>query len=130
MIEVTEQAAFQIKDMLKDAEDGEKYVRLAVRRRMYWPFLRLGFEVEPKEDDTVLEFFGVEFVIDTESAPIVKGVKLIINNRCLAADSQSTIQTQSHHADADHLSVQRRMLVSQKSAKFLAEIEKTFLAME
>lgn len=28
MIEVTEQAAFQIKDMLKDAEDGEKYVRL------------------------------------------------------------------------------------------------------
>ena len=33
MIEVTEQAAFQIKDMLKDAEDGE-YVRLAVRRRM------------------------------------------------------------------------------------------------
>ncbi len=37
---------------------------------------------------------------------------------------QSTIQTQSHHADVDHLSVQHRMLVSQKSAKFLAEIEK------
>lgn len=30
----------------------------------------------------------------------------------------------------DHLSVQRRMLVSQKSAKFLAKIEKTFLAMD
>ena len=28
MIEVTEQAAFQIKDMLKDAEDGEKYALL------------------------------------------------------------------------------------------------------
>jgi hypothetical protein len=45
-------------------------------------------------------------------------------------NSQSTIQTQSHHADVDHLSVQRRMLVNQKSAKFLDEIEKAFLAME
>lgn len=49
---------------------------------------------------------------------------MIINNLCLAADSQLIIQTQSHHADVDHLSVQRRMLVSQKSAKFLVEIEK------
>jgi iron-sulfur cluster assembly protein len=77
MIEVTEQAAFQIKDMLKDAEDGEKYVRLAVHGGGCSGLsYGLGFEVEPKEDDTVLEFFGVEFVIDTESAPIVKGVKI------------------------------------------------------
>ena len=127
MIEVTEQAAFQIKDMLKDAEDGEKYVRLAVHGGGCSGLsYGLGFEVEPKEDDTVLEFFGVEFVIDKESAPIVKGVKLIINNLCLAADSQLIIQTQSHHADVDHLSVQRRMLVSQKSAKFLVERERPF----
>ncbi|CDN38536.1 unnamed protein product [Bacillus thuringiensis DB27] len=77
MIEVTEQAAFQIKDMLKDAEDGEKYVRLAVHGGGCSGLsYGLGFEVEPKEDDTVLEFFGVEFVIDKESAPIVKGVKI------------------------------------------------------
>lgn len=77
MIEVTEQAAFQIKDMLKDAEDGEKYVRLAVHGGGCSGLsYGLGFEVEPKEDDTVLEFFGVEFVIDKESAPIVKGVKV------------------------------------------------------
>ncbi|EEM69185.1 hypothetical protein bthur0009_46740 [Bacillus thuringiensis serovar andalousiensis BGSC 4AW1] len=77
MIEVTEQAAFQIKDMLKDAEDGEKYVRLAVHGGGCSGLsYGLGFEVEPKEDDTVLDFFGVEFVIDTESAPIVKGVKI------------------------------------------------------
>jgi iron-sulfur cluster assembly protein len=77
MIEVTEQAAFQIKDMLKDAEDGEKYVRLAVHGGGCSGLsYGLGFEVEPKEDDTVREFFGVEFVIDKESAPIVKGVKV------------------------------------------------------
>ncbi len=77
MIEVTEQAAFQIKDMLKDAEDGEKYVRLAVHGGGCSGLsYDLGFEVEPNEDDTVLEFFGVEFVIDKESAPIVKGVKI------------------------------------------------------
>ena len=57
MIEVTEQAAFQIKDMLKDAEDGEKYVRLAVHGGGCSGLsYGLGFEVEPKEDDTVLEF--------------------------------------------------------------------------
>ena len=56
MIEVTEQATFQIKDMLKDAEDGEKYVRLAVHGGCTGLSYGLGFEVEPKEDDTVLEF--------------------------------------------------------------------------
>ena len=77
MIDVTKQAAFQIKDMLKDAEDGEKYVRLAVHGGGCSGLsYGLGFEREPNEDDTVLEFFGVEFVIDTESAPIVKGVKI------------------------------------------------------
>lgn len=77
MIDVTEQAAFQIKDMLKDAEDGEKYVRLAVHGGGCSGLsYGLGFEREPNEDDTVLEFFGVEFVIDKESAPIVKGVKI------------------------------------------------------
>ncbi len=34
MIEVTEQAAFQIKDMLKDAEDGEVCAPCCTRRRM------------------------------------------------------------------------------------------------
>ncbi len=77
MIDVTEQAAYQIKDMLKDAEDGEKYVRLAVHGGGCSGLsYGLGFEREPNEDDTVLEFFGVEFVIDKESAPIVKGVKI------------------------------------------------------
>ncbi|EEL48721.1 hypothetical protein bcere0022_40140 [Bacillus cereus Rock3-44] len=77
MINVTEQAAYQIKDMLKDAEDGEKYVRLAVHGGGCSGLsYGLGFEREPNEDDTVLEFFGVEFVIDKESAPIVKGVNI------------------------------------------------------
>lgn len=77
MITVTEQAAYQIKDMLKDAEEGERYVRLAVHGGGCSGLsYGLGFEREPNEDDTVLEFFGVEFVIDKESAPIVEGVKI------------------------------------------------------
>lgn len=77
MITVTEQAAYQIKDMLKDAEEGERYVRLAVHGGGCSGLsYGLGFEREPNEDDTVLEFFGVEFVIDKESAPIVKGVRI------------------------------------------------------
>ncbi|MDZ4427787.1 iron-sulfur cluster assembly accessory protein, partial [Bacillus cereus] len=39
--------------MLKDAEDGEKYVRLAVHGGGCSGLsYGLGFEVEPKEDDT------------------------------------------------------------------------------
>lgn len=77
MITVTEQAAYQIKDMLKDAEEGERYVRLAVHGGGCSGLsYGLGFEREPNEDDTVLEFFGVEFIIDKESAPIVKGIKI------------------------------------------------------
>lgn len=102
MIEVTEQANFQIKDMLKDAEDGEKYVRLAVHGGGCSGLsYGLGFEVEPKEDDTVLEFFGVEFVIDTESAPIVKGVKIDYKQSMLGGGFTIDNQTQSHHADVD-----------------------------
>ena len=57
MIEVTEQAAFQIKDMLKDAEDGEKYVRLAVHGGGCSGLsYGLGFEVEPKKTTQFLSF--------------------------------------------------------------------------
>ncbi len=132
MIEVTEQAAFQIKDMLKDAEDGEKYVRLAVHGGGCSGLsYGLGFEVEPKEDDTVLEFFGVEFVIDTESAPIVKGVKIDYKQSMLGGGF--TIDNPNAIASCGCGSSFRtatNALVNQKSAKFLAEIEKAFLAME
>ena len=56
MIEVTEQATFQIKDMLKDAEDGESTCALLYGGGCSGLSYGLGFEVEPKEDDTVLEF--------------------------------------------------------------------------
>ncbi|MCR8860214.1 MULTISPECIES: HesB/IscA family protein [Bacillus] len=63
--------------MYKDAEGGEKYVHLAIYGGGCSGLSYvLGFERESNGDDTVLEFFGVEFVIDKESAPIVKGVKI------------------------------------------------------
>lgn len=73
MIEVTEQAAFQIKDMLKDAEDGEKYVRLAVHGGGCSGLsYGLGFEVEPKEDDTVLEFSVSNLLSIKKVLPLLK----------------------------------------------------------
>lgn len=77
VIEVTEQAAYQIQDMLKQAENGEKYVRFAVHGGGCSGLsYGLGFDNEMKEDDTVLEFHGVTFLIDKESTAIVKGVKI------------------------------------------------------
>ncbi|MFD3448808.1 HesB/IscA family protein [Microbacteriaceae bacterium 4G12] len=77
MIHVTEQAAYQIQEMLKEAEEGEQYVRFGVKGGGCSGLsYGLGFEKEAAEDDTVLEFHGVKFLIDKESAPIVKGVKI------------------------------------------------------
>ena len=74
MIEVTEQATFQIKDMLKDAEDGEKYVRLAVHGGGCSGLsYGLGFEVEPKEDDTVLEFSVLNLLSIQKVLQLLKG---------------------------------------------------------
>ncbi|GGE80524.1 HesB/IscA family protein [Priestia taiwanensis] len=75
MITVTEQAALQIKDMLKAEEKESGFVRLAVHGGGCSGLsYGLGFEEEKKDDDTVLEFYGVHILVDEESAPIVKGV--------------------------------------------------------
>ncbi|WP_028401113.1 HesB/IscA family protein [Ectobacillus panaciterrae] len=77
MIIVTEQAAYQIQDMIKQADEGEQYVRLAVKGGGCSGLsYGLGFEQEAGANDDVLEFYGVKFVIDKQDAPILKGVKI------------------------------------------------------
>ncbi len=75
MIEVTEQAAFQIKDMLKDAEDGEKYVRLAVHGGGCSGLsYGLGFEVGTKQKTTQFLSFSVSNLLSIKKVlPLLKG---------------------------------------------------------
>ncbi|MCP8969793.1 HesB/IscA family protein [Ectobacillus ponti] len=75
MIVVTEQAAHQIRDMIEQAGEGEQYVRVAVKGGGCSGLsYGLGFDKEAGEGDTVLEHHGVKFLVDQESAPILKGV--------------------------------------------------------
>ena len=77
MIDVTEQAAYQIQEMIKEAGEGEQYVRLAVKGGGCSGLsYGLGFEKDASEQDEVLDFHGVKFLIDKQDAPILKGVKI------------------------------------------------------
>jgi len=75
MITVTEQAGLKIKEMLENEEDQNVYVRLGVKGGGCSGLsYGLGFDPEKNENDTVHEFQGVKFLIDNESAPILKGI--------------------------------------------------------
>jgi iron-sulfur cluster assembly protein len=77
MIIVTEQAAYQIQEMIKEAGEGEQYVRLAVNGGGCSGLsYGLGFEKDANEQDEILEFHGVKFLIDKQDAPILQGVKI------------------------------------------------------
>ncbi|GAA3319981.1 hypothetical protein GCM10020331_029120 [Ectobacillus funiculus] len=117
MIVVTEQAAYQIQEMIKEAGEGEQYVRLAVNGGGCSGLsYGLGFEKDANEQDEILEFHGVKFLIDKQDAPILQGVKKsIISNLCLAVDLRLIIQMLSQHAAAVPRSVQRQMQERQSS---------------
>ncbi|MBO9130694.1 iron-sulfur cluster assembly accessory protein [Bacillus sp. 165] len=77
MINVTEQAALQIKDMIEQAGEGEQYVRLAVKGGGCSGLsYGLGFDKEAGENDQVLGFHGVKFLIDKQDAPVLEGLKI------------------------------------------------------
>ncbi|MDG4658255.1 iron-sulfur cluster assembly accessory protein [Ectobacillus antri] len=77
MIVVTEQAALQIQDMIKQADEGEQFVRLAVKGGGCSGLsYGLGFEPEAGENDEILTFHGVKFIIDKQDAPVLQGVKI------------------------------------------------------
>jgi iron-sulfur cluster assembly protein len=75
MINVTEQAALKIKEMIQNEEDQNVYVRLGVKGGGCSGLTYgLGFDPEKNEDDKELEVHGVKFLVDNESAPILNGV--------------------------------------------------------
>ncbi|MEE6452926.1 iron-sulfur cluster assembly accessory protein [Gottfriedia acidiceleris] len=75
MITVTEQAGLKIKEMIENEEDQNTFVRLGVKGGGCSGLsYGLGFDPQKNDDDTELEYYGIKFLIDNESAPILKGV--------------------------------------------------------
>ncbi|MFT4412961.1 HesB/IscA family protein [Fredinandcohnia humi] len=77
VITISEAAAFQIKDMMKENGEEGSYLRVAVKGGGCSGLsYGMGFEQEVNEDDQYDEQHGIKILIKTEDAPILKGVKI------------------------------------------------------
>ncbi|MCU9593518.1 iron-sulfur cluster insertion protein ErpA [Caldibacillus thermolactis] len=77
VLQLTEAAAFQVKDMMKQAEESDSYLRVAVNGGGC-SGLSYGMTLDQtvQEDDIVFEQHGIKVVVDKTSAPILKGTKI------------------------------------------------------
>lgn len=71
---ITEAAAFQIKDMMKQNEEEDAFLRVGIKGGGCSGLsYGMGFDHEKQEGDTELELHGLTVLIDKESAPALKG---------------------------------------------------------
>ncbi|MBE3569606.1 MAG: iron-sulfur cluster insertion protein ErpA [Bacillales bacterium] len=77
VISLTEAAAFQIKDMMKENGEEGAFLRVAVRGGGCSGLsYGMGFDHEANEDDIQFEQHGIQVLVDKESAPILQGTKI------------------------------------------------------
>jgi iron-sulfur cluster assembly protein len=77
VISLTEAAAFQIKDMMKENEEEGAFLRVAVRGGGCSGLsYGMGFDHEASEDDIQFEQHGIQVLVDKASAPILQGTKI------------------------------------------------------
>jgi iron-sulfur cluster assembly protein len=77
VIIITEAAAFQIKDMMKQSEEDGAFLRVGVKGGGCSGLsYGMGFDHEIKEDDLQVVQHGITVLIDKESELILKGTKI------------------------------------------------------
>lgn len=77
MINITEAAGYQIKDMMKEEGNNHLFLRVGVKGGGCSGLsYGMGFDEEKKVDDIEIEQHDIKILIDKESAPILKGVKI------------------------------------------------------
>ncbi|TLS38846.1 HesB/IscA family protein [Pseudalkalibacillus caeni] len=77
MINLSEAAVSQIKEMMAAEEGDNLYLRVGVKGGGCTGLsYGMGFDSEVKEDDNTFEIEGLNVVIDKESAPILEGLKI------------------------------------------------------
>lgn len=77
IVEITEAAALQIKDMMKQNEEEGSYLRVGVQGGGCSGLsYGMGFEQEKNDKDLEFEVYGIKVLVDEESAPILKGTKI------------------------------------------------------
>ena len=74
VIIISEAAAYQIKDMMKQNEEEGAFLRVAVKGGGCSGLsYGIGFEHEVKEDDVQSEQYGINVLVNKEDEPILKG---------------------------------------------------------
>ncbi|MBM7648531.1 iron-sulfur cluster assembly protein [Bacillus ectoiniformans] len=74
VVTITEAAAYQIKEMMKQNEEEGANLRVTVHGGGCSGLsYGMGFDQEVKEDDTELDQFGIHIVVDKESVDILSG---------------------------------------------------------
>ena len=77
LIQVSESAADKLSEILKEQGEENGMLRVMVTPNPNGGFQHvLGVESEPKDEDIVIEAFGVKVVIDGESAPLLEGAEI------------------------------------------------------
>ncbi|MDQ0225515.1 HesB/IscA family protein [Metabacillus niabensis] len=77
VIELTEAAAFQIKDMMKENEEEGAFLRVGVKGGGCSGLsYGMGFEYEINDDDQVLKQHDLTILVKKEDAPILNGTKI------------------------------------------------------
>lgn len=74
VVEITESASFQIKEMMRHNEEEDSFLRVAVKGGGCSGLTYgMGFEKEQAQEDDRFEQFGIPILIAKEDAPILKG---------------------------------------------------------
>lgn len=77
VISLTESAALQIKNMMRENEEEGAFLRVAVRGGGCSGLsYGMGFDHEASEEDIQFEQHGIQVLVDKESAPILQGTKI------------------------------------------------------
>ncbi|WP_425458058.1 HesB/IscA family protein [Bacillus rubiinfantis] len=77
MVILTEAASLQIKEMMKHNEEEGAFLRVNVKGGGCSGLsYGMGFAHEVNEDDLRFEQYGIEILVDKESAPILQGTKI------------------------------------------------------
>ncbi|MGR3765587.1 HesB/IscA family protein [Rossellomorea sp. NS-SX7] len=77
IVNLTEAAALQIKDMMKEHDETDAMLRIAVKGGGCSGLsYGMGFEHELQEDDEVLEQYGIKLVVAKEDGVILNGTKI------------------------------------------------------
>ncbi|WP_409302490.1 HesB/IscA family protein [Peribacillus sp. SCS-155] len=74
VVNITEAAAFQIKEMMKHNDEEGSFLRVAVKGGGCSGLsYGMGFEQEAGDDDRILEQFGIRVLVAKGDAPILNG---------------------------------------------------------